>query len=73
MPDSSADNMATCAGLYDTNIREFGLCNSDELNKMKTEMRAITSGRAKIPKGVKKEDYANKLNVISAIESACGL
>ena len=72
LPNSSPDNMKTCARLYDTNLRDFGLCNSAELDAMKKEAKAIKSGKAKLPKGLKKQDYDNKLNVISAIETACG-
>ena len=71
LPDPSPDNMNKCASLYDTNLREFGLCNSAELDTMKTEAKKIINGRAKLPKGLKKQDYANKLNVITAIEKAC--
>ena len=63
--------MNTCASLYGTELREFGLCNSTELANMKTEAKNIINGRAKLAKGLKKEDYANKLNVITAIEKAC--
>ena len=73
LPNSTAENMKTCSGLYSAELRDFGLCNSAELDDMKNEAKNILKGKAKLPKGVKKEDYTNKLNVISAIESACGL
>ena len=71
LPDASPDNMNTCAGLYSDDLRQFGLCDSTQLNNMKTEAKNIINGRAKLAKGLKKKDYANKLNVITAIEKAC--
>ena len=70
---STINNMKKCADLYNNNIREFGLCNSIELNKMKQEIIDIKKNKLKLHKNVKKEDYQHKLNVISSIEQSCGL
>jgi len=73
LPESNLVNMNKCAKLYSQNIREFGLCNSEELENMNKELRNIEYGKVKLQKGIKKEDYKNKKNVISAIKTACKL
>jgi CHASE3 domain sensor protein len=73
LPESNSVNMNKCAKLYSQHIREFGLCNSEELEIMNKELRNIEYGKVKLQKGIKKEDYKNKKNVISAIKTACKL
>lgn len=71
--DTDNQNIDICANLYKNDIRKFGLCNSIELQNIENETNQIINGNRILPKGISKNDYKNKNNIIKAIKKACSI
>ena len=68
---NSLKNASECANVYAKEIRAFGLCNKDELDKILKYKTMVKSGSAKLR--IDGTDYSSNDAVVKAIKSACQL
>jgi thiol-disulfide isomerase/thioredoxin len=66
---NSYENVNECANLYSNEIRQFGLCNANELNKIMEYQKKIKIGQGK-PR-FPDTDYSTNEKIVNAIKSAC--
>ena len=65
----SYNNINECALVYADNIINFGLCDKDELNKIKNYNTTIKNGQKQYR--IKNTDYTSNDLVVNAIEKVC--
>ena len=62
-------NINECATLYSNQIRSFGLCDTDELNKILSYQDKVKNGSAKTR--VNNTDYSSNSKIVRAIKASC--
>ena len=63
--------MDKCAMKHKTEIRDFGLCDSDRLDKIANYGSSIESGAMK--ERIVDVDYDSNKHVVSSIKKACAI